>query len=124
MSVHNLRTINDGGILDPDDQLNDVVDDREQVNTSHPLNVVFILKWKICIVIGFYIYIWTTHIMKYEVHPQDLCKLYENIIRVLTNILHVCITFLFIFVYNYVLLMYTIVNHADPDSTIEMPFNC
>lgn len=62
--------------------------------------------------------------MKYEVHPQDLCKLYENIIRVLTNILHVCITFLFIFVYNYVLLMYTIVNHADPDSTIEMPFNC
>lgn len=44
VSVHNLRTINDGGILDPDDQLNDVVDDREQVNTSHPLNVVFILK--------------------------------------------------------------------------------
>ncbi|XP_065930010.1 partitioning defective 3 homolog isoform X5 [Magallana gigas] len=31
VSVHNLRTINDGGILDPDDQLNDVVDDREQL---------------------------------------------------------------------------------------------
>lgn len=46
VSVHNLRTINDGGILDPDDQLNDVVDDREQVNISHPLIVVFILKMK------------------------------------------------------------------------------
>lgn len=46
VSVHNLRTINDGGILDPDDQLNDVVDDREQVNISHPLMVVFILKMK------------------------------------------------------------------------------
>lgn len=33
VSVHNLRTINDGGILDPDDQLNDVVDDREQVSS-------------------------------------------------------------------------------------------
>ncbi|KAK3108784.1 hypothetical protein FSP39_015692 [Pinctada imbricata] len=31
VSVHNLRTINDGGILDPDDQLLDVVDDREQL---------------------------------------------------------------------------------------------
>lgn len=31
VSVHNLRTI-DGGILDPDDSLIDVVDDREQVN--------------------------------------------------------------------------------------------
>lgn len=46
VSVHNLRTINDGGILDPDDQLNDVVDDREQVNISHPLMFVFILKMK------------------------------------------------------------------------------
>lgn len=32
VDVHNLRTCNDGGILDPDDQLNDVVDDREQVS--------------------------------------------------------------------------------------------
>ena len=31
VSVHNLRTT-DGGILDPDDSLVDVVDDREQVN--------------------------------------------------------------------------------------------
>ena len=37
VSVHNLRTINDGGILDPDDQLNDVVDDREQVSIASGL---------------------------------------------------------------------------------------
>ena len=31
MTVHNLKSSSDGGILDPDDQLNDVADDREQV---------------------------------------------------------------------------------------------
>ena len=32
MDVHKLKTISGGGILDPDDQLNDVCDDREQVS--------------------------------------------------------------------------------------------
>ena len=32
MGVHNLKTISGGGILDPDDQLHDVCDDREQVS--------------------------------------------------------------------------------------------
>ncbi|XP_046564857.1 LOW QUALITY PROTEIN: partitioning defective 3 homolog [Haliotis rubra] len=31
VSVHNVKAISGGGILDPDDQLNDVVDDREQL---------------------------------------------------------------------------------------------
>ncbi|XP_033762103.1 partitioning defective 3 homolog isoform X5 [Pecten maximus] len=31
VTVHNLKTSTDGGILDPDDILNDVVDDREQL---------------------------------------------------------------------------------------------
>lgn len=31
VTVHNVKSYNDGGILDPDDQLNDVVDDREQI---------------------------------------------------------------------------------------------
>ncbi|KAL3831307.1 hypothetical protein ACJMK2_023076 [Sinanodonta woodiana] len=31
VSVRTVRTLNDGGILDPDDQLNHVVDDREQL---------------------------------------------------------------------------------------------
>lgn len=29
--VHNLQSQSDGGILDPDDRLNDVADDREQI---------------------------------------------------------------------------------------------
>ena len=33
--VHNLKSISDGGILDPDDLLVDVADDREQVLTRH-----------------------------------------------------------------------------------------
>ena len=32
MGVHYLKTISGGGILDPDDQLLDVCDDREQVS--------------------------------------------------------------------------------------------
>ena len=32
VGVHNLKTISGGGILDPDDQLHDVCDDREQVS--------------------------------------------------------------------------------------------
>lgn len=31
VTVHNLKSLSDGGILDPDDRLNDVADDREQV---------------------------------------------------------------------------------------------
>ena len=31
VSVHYVKTLSGGGILDPDDTLNDVVDDREQV---------------------------------------------------------------------------------------------
>ncbi|XP_064456727.1 partitioning defective 3 homolog isoform X3 [Ornithodoros turicata] len=31
VTVHNVKSYNDGGILDPDDHLNDVVDDREQI---------------------------------------------------------------------------------------------
>jgi len=31
VSVHTLRTVNEDSILDPDDTLADVVDDREQV---------------------------------------------------------------------------------------------
>ena len=31
MTVHNLKSSSDGGILDPDDELSDVADDREQV---------------------------------------------------------------------------------------------
>ncbi|XP_077555269.1 par-3 family cell polarity regulator isoform X4 [Haemaphysalis longicornis] len=31
VTVHNVKSCNDGGILDPDDHLNDVVDDREQI---------------------------------------------------------------------------------------------
>ena len=39
--VHSLKSLNDGGILDFDDRLSDVTDDREQVITqfavySHP----------------------------------------------------------------------------------------
>ena len=30
MTVHSLKT-SDGGLLDPDDRLNDVADDREQI---------------------------------------------------------------------------------------------
>ncbi|XP_022242602.1 partitioning defective 3 homolog isoform X3 [Limulus polyphemus] len=31
ITIHNLKLSSDGGILDPDDQLNDVADDREQI---------------------------------------------------------------------------------------------
>ncbi|KAL3241932.1 hypothetical protein MRX96_021605 [Rhipicephalus microplus] len=31
VTVHNVKSCNDGGILDLDDHLNDVVDDREQI---------------------------------------------------------------------------------------------
>ncbi|GAB6026782.1 hypothetical protein CHUAL_013280 [Chamberlinius hualienensis] len=31
VTVHNLQSLSDGGILDPDDKLNDVADDREQI---------------------------------------------------------------------------------------------
>lgn len=31
MAVHNLQSQSGGGILDPDDRLNDVADDREQI---------------------------------------------------------------------------------------------
>ena len=31
MAVHSLQTQRDGGILDPDDRLQDVADDREQI---------------------------------------------------------------------------------------------
>lgn len=31
VTIHNLKLLSDGGILDPDDKLNDVADDREQV---------------------------------------------------------------------------------------------
>ncbi|EEC01197.1 conserved hypothetical protein, partial [Ixodes scapularis] len=34
VTVHNVKSYSDGGILDPDDQLNDVVDDREQASVS------------------------------------------------------------------------------------------
>ncbi|KAL8587050.1 hypothetical protein ACOMHN_023440 [Nucella lapillus] len=34
VDVHKLKTISGGGILDPDDQLNDVCDDREQQAAS------------------------------------------------------------------------------------------
>lgn len=31
VAVHSLQSQSDGGILDPDDRLNDVADDREQI---------------------------------------------------------------------------------------------
>lgn len=31
MTVHSLQSQSDGGILDPDDRLRDVADDREQI---------------------------------------------------------------------------------------------
>ncbi|GFY59485.1 partitioning defective 3 homolog [Trichonephila inaurata madagascariensis] len=31
VTIHNLKLLSDGGILDPDDKLNDVADDREQI---------------------------------------------------------------------------------------------
>ena len=36
VSVHNLKSSSDGGILDPDDELCDVADDREQVRLNIP----------------------------------------------------------------------------------------
>lgn len=38
--VHNLKTCTDGGILDLDDRITDVADDREQA--SHLLGLVLI----------------------------------------------------------------------------------
>ena len=38
--VHNLKSLSDGGILDPDDLLVDVADDREQVDFNHVLYMI------------------------------------------------------------------------------------
>lgn len=35
VTVHALKSLSDGGILDPDDLLTDVADDREQVGTAN-----------------------------------------------------------------------------------------
>ena len=37
MSVHSLQTSSEGSLLDPDDTLSDVVDDREQVSEAKGL---------------------------------------------------------------------------------------
>ena len=37
MRVHSLKSLNDGGILDFDDRLSDVTDDREQVLSKNEL---------------------------------------------------------------------------------------
>jgi hypothetical protein len=41
VSVHTLRTVHEDSILDPDDTLCDVVDDREQVDTDDCDVVIF-----------------------------------------------------------------------------------
>ncbi|XP_054720744.1 partitioning defective 3 homolog B-like [Uloborus diversus] len=35
VTIHNLKLLSDGGILDPDDKLNDVADDREQITAVY-----------------------------------------------------------------------------------------
>lgn len=43
VSVHTLRTVTEDSILDPDDTLCDVVDDREQVGLKHTLNLTSLI---------------------------------------------------------------------------------
>lgn len=51
VTVQSLKTCSDGGILDPDDHLNDVVDDREQVSCL-ALNI-FVVDLQITVFISF-----------------------------------------------------------------------